>query len=104
MAYIDNPEGLNNGDYLELSITPTANQEETNSLFIDKAYVREENGRYYVLKAGAEDRLEKHYIQTGRTVYGSAIEIKSGLAETDRIAFPYGKTAKEGIKAVDAEN
>lgn len=104
LAYIDNPEGLNNGDYLELSITPTANQEETNSLFIDKAYVREENGRYYVLKAGAEDRLEKHYIQTGRTVYGSAIEIKSGLAETDRIAFPYGKTAKEGIKAVDAEN
>lgn len=103
-AYIEDASGLINGDYLELSITPATNQEESNALFIDKAYVREENGSYYVLKADAEDRLVKQYVQTGRTMYGSAIEIKSGLQETDRIAFPYGKTAKEGIKVVDAEN
>ena len=103
-AYIEDASGLINGDYLELSITPATNQEESNALFIDKAYVREENGSYYVLKADAEDRLVKQYVQTGRTMYGSAIDIKSGLQETDRIAFPYGKTAKEGIKVVDAEN
>lgn len=103
-AYIEDATGLVNGDYLELSITPVTNQEETNALFIDKAYVREEDGNYYVLKADGEERLVKQYVQTGRTMYGSAIEIKSGLQETDRIAFPYGKTAKEGIKVVDAEN
>lgn len=103
MAYIENAEGLTNGDYLELSITPVAEKKDTNALFIDKAYVREEDGRYYVLKADEENRLVKQYVQTGRTLYGSSIEIKSGLQETDRIAFPYGKTAKEGIKAVDAE-
>ena len=104
MAYIENADGLANGDYLELSITPVAEKQESNTLFIDKAYVREEDGRYYVLKADAENRLVKQYIQTGRTLYGSSIEIKSGLQETDRIAFPYGKTAKEGIKVVDAES
>ncbi len=103
-AYVEDADGLVNGDYLELSITPASNQEETNALFIDKAYVREENGSYYVLKADEENRLVKQYVQTGRTLYGSSIEIKSGLTESDRIAFPYGKTAKEGIKAVDAEN
>ena len=43
-------------------------------------------------------------MQTGRTVYGTGIEIKDGLSESDRIAFPYGKTAKEGVKVKDAEN
>lgn len=38
---------------------------------------------------------------TGRTVYGSAVEIKSGLTEDDRIAFPYGKNAVEGAAVTD---
>ena len=63
-----------------------------------------DSGKYYVLKVGEDDRLVKQYVQTGRTIYGSAIEIKGGLNESDRIAFPYGKTAKEGIRAVESEN
>lgn len=103
-AYIENPEGLKNGDYVNLSMTGEMPQDNSNKLCIDKAYVREENGKYYVLKVGEDDRLVKQYVQTGRTVYGSAIEIKGGLSESDRIAFPYGKTAKEGIRAVESEN
>ena len=103
-AYIENPEGLKNGDYVNLSMTGEVSQEQSNKLYIDKAYVREEGGKYYVLKGGEDDRLVKQYVQTGRTIYGSAIEIKGGLNESDRIAFPYGKTAKEGIRAVESEN
>ena len=40
----------------------------------------------------------------GRTVYGAAIEIKAGLTEEDRIAFPYGKNAVEGAAVKEASN
>ncbi len=103
MAYIEDSAGLSNGEDLQVSITPANTGEEQNSLYIDKSYVREENGKSYVLKAGKDNRLEKQYVKTGRILYGSSVEIKSGLTLEDRIAFPYGKTAKEGIK-VKAEN
>ena len=81
----------------------SSSEMDMNSLYIEKAYVRNEDGKSYVLKAGEDNRLVKQYVETGKTVYGSSIEIKSGLSESDRIAFPYGKTAKEGIKVKDAE-
>lgn len=103
MAYIENSEGLENGDYVDLSIMPVDTEENMNSLYIEKAYVREENGKSYVLKVGEDECLVKQYVQTGRTLYGSAIEIKAGLSDADRIAFPYGKNAKEGVRAVESE-
>lgn len=103
LAYIEEAEGLTSGDYLDVSITPVSTQQEQNSLYIEKAYVREEDGKSYVLKAGEDNRLVKQYVQTGKVVYGSSIEVKSGLLETDRIAFPYGKSAKEGAKAIEAK-
>lgn len=102
-AYIEDSDGLTNGDYVDLSMMPVSETTGEDSLFIEKAYVRQEEGRYYVLKAGEDNRLVKQYVQTGKTLYGSAIEIKSGLNMEDRIAFPYGKTAKEGIQAVDSD-
>ena len=103
LAYVEESEGLTNGDNLELRMSTADVQEETDALYIEKAYVRQENGQSYVLKAGKDNRLVKQYVLTGRTVYGSSIEIKSGLSESDRIAFPYGKTAKEGVKVVDSD-
>ena len=102
-AYMEESTGLSNGDYVDLSIMPVDSEESANSLYIEKAYVRTENGKSYVLKAGEDDRLVKQYVQTGKTIYGSAVEIKAGLKDDDRIAFPYGKTAKEGVKAVDSD-
>lgn len=103
MAYIQEPGELSNGDYLDISIMQSSSEMDMNSLYIEKAYVRNEDGKSYVLKAGEDNRLVKQYVETGKTIYGSSIEIKSGLSESDRIAFPYGKTAKEGIKVKDAE-
>lgn len=104
MAYIEDPEGLSNGDDLDISISPASTQEQQDSLYIEKAYVREEDGKSYVLKVGEDDRLVKQYVKTGKVMYGSVIEIKSGLSEQDRIAFPYGKAAKEGVKAVESQS
>ena len=104
LAYIEDSTGLSNGDELQVSITPVNTGETTDSLYIEKAYIREEDGKSYVLKAGEDNRLVKQYVQTGRILYGSTVEIKSGLSLEDRIAFPYGKTAKEGVKAVESED
>lgn len=100
-AYIEDTTGLTNGEYLDLTITTGG--DEGNSIFIEKAYVRTEDGKSYVMAANEENKLEKRYVTTGRTLSNYAIEIKSGLTQEDRIAFPYGKKAVEGVKVVDAE-
>lgn len=95
-AYIENTEGLKNGEYVDL--TMTNNEDNSNSIFLEKAYIREEDGRSYVLKADENDRLVKQYVVTGRSLWGQSVEIVSGLTLEDRIAFPYGKEAVEGAR------
>lgn len=101
-AYIEDSSALRNGEYVDLTIS--TNQSETGGLFIEKAYVREEDGKSYCMIADENGRLKKQYVVTGRTVYGSAIEIKSGLTEEDLIAFPYGKSAVEGVTVTEASD
>ena len=98
-AYIANTDGLKNGETVDLKMTPSQNSEEgEEGIFLQKAYIREENGQKYVLKADENGRLKKQFVETGKVIYGEALEIKAGLTIEDRIAFPYGKTAKEGVK------
>lgn len=99
-AYIENTEGLKNGEYLELAMTNS--MESFGSIYLEKAYIREEDGKSYVLKADENDRLVKQYVVTGKTLWGQAVEIVSGLTQEDRIAFPYGKAAKEGVKVKES--
>lgn len=101
-AYIEDSSALRNGEYVDLAIS--TNQSETGGLFIEKAYVREEDGKSYCMIADENDRLKKQYVVTGRTIYGQAVEIKSGLYESDRIAFPYGKNAVEGAAVTESSN
>lgn len=96
-AFIDNTDGLINGEYAELTIQ-TDGQDSMGGIYLEKAYVRQEDGKSYVYKEDENGRLTKQYVETGKTVYGSAIEIRSGITEEDYIAFPYGKTAKEGVR------
>ena len=97
IAHIDNPDGLVNGEYAELTIQVEGDAS-MGGIYLEKAYVRQEDGKSYVYKEDENGRLTKQYVETGRTLYGSAIQIKSGLTEEDYIAFPYGKTAKEGVR------
>lgn len=101
-AFIEDTSGLKNGEYVDLTMT-LGGDESGDTIYLAKAYVRTENGKSYVYKADENNRLVKQYVETGKTIYGYSVEIKSGLTMEDRIAFPYGKTAKEGIKAVDSD-
>lgn len=96
-AYIDDPSGLMVGEYLELTIEGTDTDSNSGAIYIEQCYVRNEDGRSYVYK-DVNGRLQKQYVTTGKMLWGSAIEITSGLTEDDYIAFPYGKTAQEGVK------
>lgn len=103
-AYIEDTTGLTNGEYVDMSMTVDGTSNGENVICIEKAYIREENGRSYVLVAGEDDRLVKRYVSTGKSVYGQAVIIKEGLSMDDRIAFPYGKTAKEGVKVNNTDS
>ena len=84
-------------------MTPNRGGEESDSIYIEKAYVRDEDNRKYVLKQDSNNCLVKQYVKTGKTLYGSSVEIVSGLTKEDKIAFPYGKSAKEGVKVKTTE-
>ena len=52
---------------------------------------------------GADGLLEKRYVSTGKSLWGSYTEILSGLTSEDLIAFPYGKNVKAGAETREAD-
>lgn len=85
-------------------ITVTLQEETsgTGSIVLSKAFVRTENGSSYVYK---DDNgvLKKQPVTLGGSVYGGySVLIKDGITREDMIAFPYGSTAKEGVKTKEA--
>lgn len=83
------------GEYLELTFNLSSDT--TSSIWLSKAYVKQEGNKYYVLK-DVHGKLKKQYVTVGKIVWGDTMEIKDGLSDTDYIAFAYSKNAKEGVK------
>lgn len=97
VAVVDQGDGLQSGQYVDITLN-VQDEESVDSLFILNAYIREDDAGSYVMKAGIDNRLVKQYVETGRSLYGSSTEIKSGLTSEDYIAFPYGPDVKEGVR------
>lgn len=100
LAVVEDADGLSEYESVSVKI-PTANQSGSGKIYIEKMYIRSENGQSYVYIADENNLLKKQYIRTGGSTYGM-VEIKEGLTEDDRIAFPYGKDVKEGAKVVES--
>ena len=96
---------LKEGESLNIQLASPASaqdfSERGNTISIDQAFVRDENGKKYVMKRGENGKLVKQYIETGK-LNGGSYEVKSGITAEDWIAFPYGKTAVEGAKTREA--
>lgn len=89
-------------EYESVSVQfPKENQMDSDSIYLEKAYIRSENGQSYVYITDENNLLKKQYIRTGGNSYGY-VEIKEGLSNDDKIAFPYGKDVRPGAKTVDA--
>ena len=91
---------MQDNDYV--MVTMSSSGEALTGIYLDKMFVRSEDGQRYVYLRDSEGRLKKQSVVTGKTVMGTFLQIKSGLSTKDWIAFPYGADVKEGAKTSEA--
>lgn len=99
-AVIQDGEGFKANEMVSMEMP--AEGGEITGIFISREYIRTQNGEEFVYKAGEDQRLKKQKVTTGRTFYGSTVEIKEGITSEDQLAFPYGKNVREGAKIREA--
>lgn len=97
-AYIEDAQGLSNNSYAELTFENM--NTESGAITLEKAFVRSEEGQYYVMKEDEKGKLTKQPVQIARIVNG-AYELAGGLTYEDKIAFPYGRQVTEGANCQD---
>lgn len=94
-ASFDRSSGIEIGSAVNITITPEG--QENNSLYIENELVRKDNTGYYVMRMDQNNKLEKVYVNVGKSLWGYMLEIKEGISADDYLAFPYGNGAIEGI-------
>ena len=99
-AVIQDGEGFKANEMV--SVDMPAEGGEITGIFISREYIRTQNGEEFVYKEGEDQRLKKQKVTTGRTFYGSTVEIKEGITLEDKLAFPYGKNVREGAGVREA--
>lgn len=99
-AYIADASGLSNYSWTELTIQQDEVSESA-GIYLEKPFVRTEDGQYYVMIKDENGRLKKQVVQIGGILYGYSYQITQGLTMDDQIAFPYGKNVREGVKTED---
>lgn len=96
-AYIADASGLSNNSWAELTLLDEGDGQ-GQGIYLEKPFVRTENGQYYVMKDDGTGHLTKQIVQVGGIQYGSSYQITGGLSMDDKITFPYGKVVREGAK------
>lgn len=89
-------------EYSYVSVEYSA-AEIASGIYLENPFLRTENGRTYVLVQGADGKLEKRFVTTGKSLWGSYTEVLSGITAEDLIAFPYGKHVREGADTVEGD-
>lgn len=94
---------IKNGEWVMVTLSPSGEGEDMSvaesmgMMYLYAPFIREEDGKMYVMKRGEDSRLMKQYIEVGK-MSGEGYEILSGVTTDDYLAFPYGKEVKEGAK------
>ncbi len=106
VAYVDEESGLSNGETVEISMVVGGSEDsgDEDGIYLSKAFIRNDEGGYYVYKRGNDNKLVKTYVKTGKVVFGNSYEITQGVTQNDWLAFPYGKEVKEGVKTEEDED
>ena len=97
---MDESADLQPGSYVSIMFSPGSSEQ---GVYLENPFLRTEGGRSYVYLRGEDGRLEKRYVTTGKSLWGSYTEILDGITAEDFIAFPYGKNVKEGAQTVEAD-
>ena len=98
---LESTEGLILGQHVYLMLDTG---EKSAGLALSAGFITvEEDGSAWVWAETGRGRLEKRTVTTGKTVWGSHVEILSGITEEDYLAFPYGKDVKPGAMAQEGD-
>lgn len=89
------------GEWCQATLDGQPMDQPSDTIYLPLFVIREDEGGEYVMRADENERLQKQYITTGKSLWGSYVEIKEGVTLEDRLAFPYGKTVREGAPVVD---
>lgn len=100
IAYVEDTEGLEIGDSVDLKMTV---EEDGQGIFIEKAFCKQEGNDTVVYIKDKKGRLKRQKVTTGRTVWGSYVEVLQGLSAQDYIAFPYSDTSKVGVRCEETD-
>lgn len=98
---VDAQSGLQENEYVSVRFANSGAQDD--ALYLENMYIRSENGLSYVYKRGADGKLQKVRIETGAVLWGSYTAVYGDLTADDWIAFPYGKSVKEGAETTEAD-
>ena len=101
-VFVDEDASLREGEGVTMMYTPAG--QDVGGLYLEMPFIRQENGKSYVYVVGEDGLLEKRFIVTGQNLWGSWLEVLSGLSEEDYIAFPYGRQTVDGAKVRYAES
>lgn len=96
-VFVDGDANLQEYDYVDMELS-AGGSEGNDSIYLEKPFIIQENGKSYIYVMGENELLEKREVQTGAELWGSYIEILDGMGAEDQIAFPYGKNVREGAK------
>ncbi len=91
------------GEWCQATLDGQMPDQPSDTLYIPMFLIRQDEGGEYVMRADENDRLQKQYITSGKTIWGMYTEIRRGVTAEDRLAFPYGKTVREGAPVVDGD-
>ena len=101
--FVEEDANLEPNDYVDIQYQKVSAQQQTgSSLYLQSMFIREDNGKSYVMARGDDGRLEQRWVQTGRDLWGSYTQIRGGLTVDDYVAFPYGRDVVEGAHTQEA--
>lgn len=102
-VFVTEDANLQPNDYVDIQYQKDTSAEESgSSLYLQSMFIREDNGKSYVMARGEDGRLEQRWVQTGRDLWGSYTQIRGGLTVDDYVAFPYGRDVVEGAHTQEA--
>ena len=102
-VFVTEDANLQPNDYVDIQYQKvSAQQQAGSSLYLQSMFIREDNGKSYVMARGDDGRLEQRWVQTGRDLWGSYTQIRGGLTIDDYVAFPYGRDVVEGAHTQEA--
>ncbi|MEE0264119.1 MAG: biotin/lipoyl-binding protein [Acutalibacteraceae bacterium] len=86
---LDNVEGLMVGQHVTIELSAEAKEEASSNVELDEFYICDVQTKPYVWCMGAEQKLEKRFVELGEHNADSmTYKVVSGLTAEDYIAFP----------------